>query len=277
MDKINRLGWAAGFSFQALGVRMGVRVSDRSLLPEIERRLPPGARLTTDRLVDHLFSIVVGGGNRNLPLRHFHVMYADSLRVTRTLEKSELLADVERYLEQTLAVSAPDRLFLHAGVVGWRGRAIMLPGASHAGKTTLVAALVRAGATYYSDEYAVLDGQGRVHPYARPLRIRIDGDVVVKEMAAAKLGGRDGERPIPLGLVALLHYRPRAGWRTSSVTPGRAVLDLLGHAPAARLAPERSIRMLRAAVQRALVTKGTRGEAADSVSRLLAVLPERRT
>ena len=61
---------------------------------------------------------------------------------------------------------APDRVFVHAGVVAWRGRALVLPGTSFAGKTTLVAELVRAGAIYYSDEYAVLDEQGRVHPYS---------------------------------------------------------------------------------------------------------------
>jgi hypothetical protein len=31
-----------------------------------------------------------------------------------------------------------------------------------------VAELVRAGATYYSDEFAVLDSRGRVHPFPRP-------------------------------------------------------------------------------------------------------------
>jgi hypothetical protein len=34
---------------------------------------------------------------------------------------------------------------------------------SYSGKTTLVSELIRAGATYYSDEYAVIDERGRVH------------------------------------------------------------------------------------------------------------------
>ena len=51
-----------------------------------------------------------------------------------------------------------------AGVVGWENRAIVMPGASFAGKTTLVRAWLEAGATYYSDEFAVLDRAGRVHP-----------------------------------------------------------------------------------------------------------------
>ena len=74
-----------------------------------------------------------------------------------------------------VAEEARRGVFVHAGVVGWKGRALVLPGKSGAGKTTLVAELIRAGATYYSDEYAVLDERGRVHPYARPLAVRVDG------------------------------------------------------------------------------------------------------
>jgi hypothetical protein len=32
------------------------------------------------------------------------------------------------------------------------------------GKTTLVVALLRAGAHYYTDDFALLDGDGLVHP-----------------------------------------------------------------------------------------------------------------
>ena len=65
---------------------------------------------------------------------------------------------------------------MHAGVVGWNGRALLLPGRTLSGKTTLVAELLRAGATYYSDELAVLDARGRVHPFPKPLAIREKGD-----------------------------------------------------------------------------------------------------
>ena len=45
-----------------------------------------------------------------------------------------------------LAEHAVDRIFLHCGVIAIDGRALLLPGRSFAGKTTLTAALVRAGA-----------------------------------------------------------------------------------------------------------------------------------
>ena len=77
-------------------------------------------------------------------------------------------------------------LMMHAGVVAWKGKAIVLPGTSHAGKTTLVTALVEAGATYYSDEYAVLDAKGHVSPYARRLSLR---DGPFGEARRARLSG----------------------------------------------------------------------------------------
>jgi len=74
-----------------------------------------------------------------------------------------------------IAETAHDRFFVHAGVVGWNGRAIVIPGQSKIGKTTLVEEFLRIGATYYSDEFAVFDRRGYVHPFARPLRVRTDG------------------------------------------------------------------------------------------------------
>ena len=64
-----------------------------------------------------------------------------------------------------MAAETRERVFVHAGVVGWKGHAIVIPGRSRSGKTTLVAELVKAGAEYYSDEFAVLDAEGRVHPF----------------------------------------------------------------------------------------------------------------
>ena len=84
--------------------------------------------------------------------------------------------DVFRWLcqdiDNTVAQRSRQMLFVHAGVVGWRGLAIVIPGRSHTGKSTLVAELVRRGAVYYSDEFAVLDDTGRVHPYRRPPVLR---------------------------------------------------------------------------------------------------------
>ena len=65
--------------------------------------------------------------------------------------------------------------------------AIVMPGASFAGKTTMVRAWLEAGATYYSDEFAVLDRTGRVHPFARPLAIREGSTASTRRVPAGEV------------------------------------------------------------------------------------------
>src|SRR5205814_290720 len=97
-----------------------------------------------------------------------------------------------------VAAQAKDRVFVHAGVVAARGGAIVIPGRTFTGKSTLVAALVEAGAAYYSDEYAVLDERGRVHPFAKPISIRGAHGGRGRRLPVAALGGRAGTRPIKI-------------------------------------------------------------------------------
>ena len=104
-------------------------------------------------------------------------------------------ADVQLHV----AEMAPERVFVHAGVVGYRGRGILLPGRSFAGKSILVRELVRAGAQYYSDEYAVLDSAGGVHPYPRPISIRNERGARRDEAPGRHLGRARGGRPAPGG------------------------------------------------------------------------------
>lgn len=68
------------------------------------------------------------------------------------------------------AVANTPALALHAGVVARAGRALVLPGPSGHGKSTLVAALLRAGWDYVSDESLCLRwDDGAVVAYPRPL------------------------------------------------------------------------------------------------------------
>lgn len=61
---------------------------------------------------------------------------------------------------------------LHAAVLARDGRALVLAGDSHAGKTSLAVTLLRLGFTLLSDEVAALDAEGRAHACAFPLRLR---------------------------------------------------------------------------------------------------------
>src|SRR5215467_11335845 len=84
----------------------------------------------------------------------------------------KLLHSLRSHLRHLVAEHATDRIFVHAAVVAWDGKVIVLPGRSRSGKSTLARELIRAGAVYFSDEYAAFDDDGMVHPFAQPLMLR---------------------------------------------------------------------------------------------------------
>jgi hypothetical protein len=163
---------------------------------------------------------------------------------------------------------------VHAGAVAWRGQGIVLPGRSFAGKSMLVAALLRAGATYYSDEFAVLGPDGRLHPYARPISLRDADGAGSRELAAGEFGARAGEEPVPVGLIALTRYEPDATWVPRECTPGEGLIGLMVNTPATRERAEAIMPVLRAAVADARVLEGPRGDATAAAPAFLRAVEQ---
>ena len=159
-------------------------------------------------------------------------------------------------------------IFLHAGAVGWKGRAIVLPGRSFVGKSTLVAALLRAGATLFSDEYAVLDGAGQVHPYPRRLSLRRPGATPLRCPPEA-LGSATAVGPAPIALIALLTFDSGRSGELEKLSPGKAVLHLLLNAVPVRRRQHAVIELLSSIASRVPVWHGQRGEADAAAARLL--------
>jgi len=269
--RIDRVAWAAGACVEAHGVRLGLRTNAPAILERLRGCLPPGWRPSRSAVVDELFSVWVDPGDvATRPSR----VYVGASRRARTRDLRHALAVLESELRQSLAARSKHRTFVHAGVVGWRGQAMVVPGRSRSGKTTLVAELVRAGAAYLSDEFAIIDARGRVHPFAKPLSIRGAGgcDLHVSRPSAEDLGGRAGTRPLPIGLVVLATHEPGAEWRPQTLTAGQAVIEMLAHTVPARLRPAASLQALERAVARAVVLKGERGEARALAPHLLQLL-----
>jgi hypothetical protein len=177
---------------------------------------------------------------------------------------------LETDLRLHIAEQARRRLFVHAGVVGWRGRAIVIPGRSFTGKSSLVAALVQAGANYYSDEYAVFDARGCVHPYLVPLSIRRENSEQPEKVPVETLGGLPGVKALPVGLVAVAKYQQGTRWQPRLLSPGQAVLALLANTVAARRRPEVALNWLAQVVSNARVLQGVRGEAVETAISLLS-------
>ena len=253
-------------AFDAFGVPVTVEVSHPALIPRIEAMMPPGARVRDPEPDDHHFRILSRDGIT-------YRVDVDGRPLPGLPDVEVVLAMLERQLRQGVAELAPEHVFVHAGAAGYRGRAILIPGASFSGKTTLTHALIRAGASYYSDEYAVLDLQGRVHPYAKPLSIRGDERGWTQTNRSVEdLGGTAGTEPLPVGLVVVTRYRPEAVWSPQRLSGGDALLALLANTVPAQERPEQSMTTLRRALDGALAVEGERGDAADVARRLLELV-----
>lgn len=157
---------------------------------------------------------------------------------------------------------------VHAGAVLLQGRALLIPGSSHAGKSSLVAELLRRGASHFSDEYALIDTAGRVHSYSRPLLLR-DGGPLQSLVLPQELNASFATEPAPVGWVVALEYAPGGAWSIHPISQGEAVMLLLRHTPHEMdQAPEMIDFFLRVASNAACFA-GQRGEAADAATRIL--------
>jgi hypothetical protein len=162
---------------------------------------------------------------------------------------------------------------LHAGVVRFDGALVVLPGPSWSGKSSLVAALVERGAVYYSDEFAVLEGDGCVRPYQRPL-IRREAGRVVHESSVPMLppGTLGGKRP---DLILFVPYRESASLSVQEMGKDRAVMELLKNTPHTWRDRPEIVPIFAKAVSAAATYCGQRGEAAEVVEWLCETIRAR--
>jgi hypothetical protein len=238
-------------------------------IEDVLSRLPPGwTPAPPPGPVHRHYAIELGAGAAAVPDTSRLVI--DGVDLVPGAHQEPVLEAFESDLQRYVAEHARGRVFVHAGAVGWHGQGIVLPGSSWSGKTTLVAELVRSGATYYSDEYAVLDRLGRVHPYPRPLALR-GSDGRRSRCSAEALGGRTGDVPLRVGLVVVTEFRSGERWEPRRLSPGTGVLALLAHTVAARRRPRPSLAVLARVAADGVVVAGVRNDARAVVDAILSL------
>jgi hypothetical protein len=269
MREVSEKSAPYAITFESFGINLQARVPSEEMLERVKSCLPPMSRVLDEPpLETKRFAIVEEGDG------HHSVWNPNNMVCTHAGTEFALLT-LEGQLRSWVAVNAPDAIFVHAGVVGHEGKAIVIPGDSFSGKTTLVAELVRRGAAYFSDEFAVIDENGLVHPYPKPLSIRsIDGQGEEREMIETDtpvedLGGVAGDEALPMSVAAVTYYVPGAEWKPRRLSRGEGVLALLSRCVPARNRPEESLRFITAAAPNAVVLEGERGEAEEFASMVL--------
>ena len=187
---------------------------------------------------------------------------------TRTVADTEIADLVVDHVHKLVSVHARDVIFIHAGVIGSNDRVVLVPGRSHTGKTTLVAAAVRAGWRYFSDEFAVVDADGWIHRYPRPLGVRNESGRT-RSVPVGDLGGNAANEPARAAAIIATHFVAGTTWTPRIVEGSAAALTIVDNAVRARLDPRAVFRAAAAIVDEpAPAHVGPRGDADEVVERL---------
>lgn len=248
-------------AIEAFGVRTVLETNSQEAFEGLGAALPPGALHVEGEDADHRLAVI------KIEPDGYQVVDGREL-LAEGLSLRDALGVAAKALRSRVALNAPRVVFVHAGVVGHDGSAILVPGQSFDGKSTLVAALVDRGATYLSDEFAAIDERGLVHPFPTPLSLR-DEQRVATDHDVASLGAVIQREPLPVGAVIVTAYRPGACFSPERLSLANGVLALASHAIPIRQRPEQVLRALSRALEGAIVLAGERGEAASTAERLL--------
>jgi hypothetical protein len=253
---------------EAYGARLTITAPDRDALKQLMDGMPEGWVECPDvdpASVEWRFAVMPDGSNG------YRVRDGDGVQtVTHDLDLA--LGLMQLQMRRFVGYHAQELVFIHAGVVAYGGRGVVIPGHSFSGKSTLVAALVRQGAVFYSDEYAVLDENGLLHPYREPLVLREMAERRRIRLTAEELGGRAGDDPVAIGVVAFATYVPGAHWAPQESSQARGLFGLLEHAIPVQDRPQQTLAVLRKGLENAVILAGERGEAGETAKLLLETI-----
>jgi len=264
---VDRLGWTVGQTYIAYGVHFGIRSNSPAIMHRLIETLPAGAKESKRHRSDTIFSFLHGGNDSNVHsrIKRFNIIYRNGDIVGKSVGNvDKLIATLESDIHFCIAELAENHFFIHAGVVEWNGRGILIPARSQRGKSTLVRKMIEAGATLYSDEYAVLDSTGRVFPFPRPIHIR-DAKGNITRISAAELGARIGNKPITSDLILFSEYNPGAVWSPRPISRGKAILKVLANCVSVRRKPRPLLKVINKVVGPAERVVSPRGEAEEVV------------
>jgi hypothetical protein len=263
---------AASIAFKSFGASITVQVEPEDLMDRLRELLPPGAVETDLSRADASYSITrvySRSGDCYNVLR-------ESTVLTKRAPLTKALLVLSNSLHFAVARHAHNVLFLHSGVIAWGGRALLLPGSSRAGKSTLVEALVRQGATYLSDECAPLTSDARVHPYRKPIWLRSDHPRAGLHPFRGNAPAAEVTPTYPVASILFTKFRAGSVWEPQKLMPGQALLGLVASAVVAATQPEPTLSCLTRLVASASAYTTERDDAEAIAERALRLLDQER-
>lgn len=237
-----------------------------------------------DRLVERLVGetpLVLGSGDPDatVEVRQSPDFLVSDCRVGSELirrhvaySEPDIIAAVVGSIHHAVATCSRGFTFVHAGCVAFGDTAVVLPGRSHTGKSTLVEALLASGASYLSDEYLVLTPAGEALPYIKPVSRRSDDGrtalVSVEELGATEAKDRVFTERASTALTVFTTYRPGADFEPKPMSEGEVTLGLITNSVNVRSSPETGVPAVSAFGGWSRGLSGDRGQAQPAAEML---------
>lgn len=271
---LEKIDWKRFYAFESYNVKIGIRSNNLEASKHIEERLslllPTGFREIDYKEAEHIFSICWSDKPRKK-----HLFFKNESEIYSQPYKESKFDILESHIRMTVAEFADEFVFLHAGAVRYKDKAIIIPARSFSGKTTLVAELAKRGLEYYSDEYAVIDRDGFLHPFPKQLSMRgIISDYEQVDMDVEEFGGTKGEKPIIIGLILVSKYKKRSKFQPQIMSSGEGIIESIANSVSIRQNPEFVLKVLGIVVNQAKVIKTNRSEAKQFADKFLPYLEE---
>lgn len=248
-------------AISCLGAHISIVLPDASWIDDLAPRLPQGWAPSKP----------AEPSEEDISYRSKSYLIPPASDLTAYGGRVSLAETLTRDIEYAIAERSERYVFIHAGVVAVDGKAMIFPGESHSGKSTLVAALVHQGATYYSDEYAVVTIGGLVLPFPRRIALRNDfiharGRTDLSAHAPSLQVAQSG---IPASQVMFFTYEPDHEWLCKPLDPVSAFIELCKNTVGFRSRPVMSFEYLHRLAADTHCYQGTRADAEEAARLIL--------
>ena len=177
------------------------------------------------------------------------------------LEQRASLLRFESDFGLYVAEKLRDYVAVHAALIGFGEKVVMVPGTSHSGKSTLAHTALRQGLPVLADEYALINvTSGRVTPWARPIRRRLpSGDM-------ERIPLPDAPSEVTVSHVVVTEFDgSEPHFPFEPISPGDVALGVLANTVCAQSRPEESVRTVAQLARSVQGLGGKRGEAEDAL------------
>lgn len=256
-----------GLTVHSLGTTLNVSLPDQDFYGEFQAALPAYWQTVDTSDASLCLQIVeCKSGTVATPNYELHI---NGIAVVPDLSRAAASNLLLEKLDYYLGEFSDRYAFIHAGVVRWRDETILLPGRSHAGKTTLTAALVQAGADYISDDLAVIGPDATVQLLSQPIRLRADVASRFDLSAACRQSGLLATDHAPIAGIVFLQYCAGQTLQLHALSKGETTQHLMANSMNARHQPQLVMQYCAAAAQRAWCAQGVRGDAARAADYIL--------